>query len=200
MRAHTLALHIDFENALVAPGSWLNAFVADAVALGAAAKRLRGSRVRVVAVLFVPRQWESAAQTEVCWSGPASKTAASVCAQPRTSGVPLQSLPASALAEFAAISMPKAPENGSGAASDTNTSEGRSCMTAIDAMGCFAFAHPHENVTVLRYLVPSDIRNGSGNPLPKSGVALRPADAARLYAALRALFPQHFTQLEPARM
>ena len=63
---------------------------------------------------------------------------------------------------------------------------------AGDDSGCFARVRPRPNVTVLRYVLPHERRNGAGNPLPKGQNSLLPDDAERLAAVLRALFPQHF--------
>ena len=56
----------------------------------------------------------------------------------------------------------------------------------------FAVARPRGNVTILRYAVPHETRNGLGNPLPKAQATLFPGDAAAVLAVLRRLFPLHF--------
>ena len=63
---------------------------------------------------------------------------------------------------------------------------------AGDGSGCFARCACSPNVTVLRYVLPHERRNGAGNPLPKGQNSLLPDDAERLQAVLRALFPLHF--------
>ena len=55
---------------------------------------------------------------------------------------------------------------------------------------CFARIEPLPNVTVVRYTVPHDERNGEGLPLPGNGFEFLAQDAARLAAAIKVLHPR----------
>ena len=57
----------------------------------------------------------------------------------------------------------------------------------------FTVARPRDNVTIVRYVVPHDTRNGAGNPLPKGQNALLADDAANLHDLLQGLFPERFS-------
>ena len=56
--------------------------------------------------------------------------------------------------------------------------------------GCFARIQPLPNVTVVRYTVPHNERNGEGLPLPGNGFEFLQPDATRLAAALKVLQPR----------